>query len=97
MAVNPPGWHMAKGTIRLHRILRAPSERVYRAFLSAEAMAKWLPPHGFTCKVHNMDASVGGTYRMAFTNFSTGRGHSFGDVYREYKNWVPRWFGRVKH
>lgn len=74
---------MSKGTIRLHRVLRANPERVYRAFLDADAMAKWLPPHGFTCKVHSMDAKVGGAYKMSFTNFSTGHGHSFGGKYRE--------------
>jgi uncharacterized protein YndB with AHSA1/START domain len=76
-------WIMATGTIRFHRVLRADPERVYRAFLDAEAMAKWLPPYGFTCKVHHMDAKVGGTYKMSFTNFSTGNGHSFGGQYRE--------------
>lgn len=74
---------MPTGTIKLNRVLRAPPERVYRAFLDADAMAKWLPPHGFTCKVHHMDARVGGTYRMTFTNFSGGTGHSFGGEYRE--------------
>jgi uncharacterized protein YndB with AHSA1/START domain len=74
---------MATGTVRLHRVLRATPERVYRAFLEPDAMAKWLPPYGFTCKVHHMDARVGGTYRMSFTNFSTGNGHSFGGEYRE--------------
>jgi uncharacterized protein YndB with AHSA1/START domain len=74
---------MTTGTIRLHRVLRATPERVYRAFLDADAMAKWLPPYGFTCKVHHMDAKVGGTYRMSFTNFTTGNGHSFGGEYRE--------------
>ena len=74
---------MSKGTVRLHRVLRANPERVYRAFLDAGAMAKWLPPHGFTCKVHSMDAKVGGAYKMSFTNFSTGHGHSFGGKYRE--------------
>ena len=74
---------MATGTIRFHRVLRAPPERVYRAFLDADAKAKWLPPYGFTCKVHDMDAKVGGTYRMTFTNFSAGQGHSFGGEYRE--------------
>ena len=74
---------MSKGTIRLHRVLRANPERVYRAFLDADAMAKWLPPHGFTCKVHSMDAKVGGAYKMSFMNFSTGHGHSFGGKYRE--------------
>jgi uncharacterized protein YndB with AHSA1/START domain len=74
---------MATGTVRFHRVLRSPPERVYRAFLNAEAMAKWLPPFGFTCKVHQLDARVGGTYKMSFTNFSTGNGHSFGGEYRE--------------
>jgi uncharacterized protein YndB with AHSA1/START domain len=74
---------MGTGTVRLHRVLRATPERVYRAFLTADAMAKWLPPYGFTCKVHHLDAKVGGTYRMSFTNFSTGNGHSFGGEYRE--------------
>lgn len=74
---------MSTGTVRLHRVLRADPERVYRAFLDADAMAKWLPPHGFTCKVHQMDARVGGTFRMSFTNFTTGKGHSFGGEYRE--------------
>lgn len=74
---------MATGTVRLHRVLRASPERVYRAFLEPDAMAKWLPPYGFTCKVHHMDARVGGKYKMSFTNFSTGNGHSFGGEYRE--------------
>ena len=74
---------MPTGTVRLHRVMRAPPERVYRAFLDADAMAKWLSPHGFTCKVHQMDAKVGGTFRMSFTNFSTGHSHSFGGEYRE--------------
>jgi uncharacterized protein YndB with AHSA1/START domain len=74
---------MPTGTIRLHRVLRAKPERVYRAFLEPDAIAKWLPPYGFTCKVHEMDARVGGTYKMSFTNFSTGNGHSFGGEYRE--------------
>ena len=74
---------MPTGTIRLHRVLRANPERIYRAFLDADAMAKWLPPYGFTCKVHHMDAVVGGAYKMSFTNFTTGRSHSFGGVYRE--------------
>jgi len=69
---------MSTRTIRLHRVLRANPERVYRAFLDADAMAKWLPPYGFICKVHSMDAKVGGAYKMSFTNFSTGHGHSFG-------------------
>lgn len=71
--------------IRLHRVLRATPERVYRAFLDADAMAKWLPPNGFTCKVHQMDAKVGGAYKMSFTNFSTGKSHSFGGKYVELK------------
>jgi uncharacterized protein YndB with AHSA1/START domain len=70
-------------TIRLHRVLRAPAERIYRAFLDADAMAKWLPPNGFTGKVHQLDARVGGAHRMSFTNFSTGKGHSFGGTYLE--------------
>jgi uncharacterized protein YndB with AHSA1/START domain len=70
-------------TIRLHRVLRAPAERIYRAFLDPDAMAKWLPPHGFTGKVHSMDAKVGGTYRMSFTNFSSGKSHAFGGKYLE--------------
>jgi uncharacterized protein YndB with AHSA1/START domain len=74
---------MATGTVRLHRVLRTSPEKIYRAFLQPEAMAKWLPPYGFTCKVHHIDAKVGGTYRMSFTNFSTGHGHSFGGTYRE--------------
>jgi uncharacterized protein YndB with AHSA1/START domain len=74
---------MATGTVRLHRVLRSKPERVYRAFLDADAMAKWLPPFGFTCKVHHMDARVGGTYKMSFKSFSTGSGHSFGGEYRE--------------
>jgi uncharacterized protein YndB with AHSA1/START domain len=65
-------------TIRLHRVLRATPERVYRAFLDPDAMAKWLPPNGFTGKVHHLDAKVGGTYKMSFTNFTTGKSHSFG-------------------
>lgn len=74
---------MATGTIRLQRILRANPERVYRAFLDTDAMAKWLPPYGFTCRIHHMDARVGGTYNMSFTNFTTGIAHSFGGEYRE--------------
>ncbi len=74
---------MPTSTIQLQRVLRATPERIYRAFLEADAMAKWLPPHGFTCKVQQLDAMVGGTYRMSFANFGTGRGHSFGGEYRE--------------
>jgi len=77
---------MTTNTIRLHRVLRAPPERVYKAFLDADAMSKWLPPNGFTGKVHQMDAKVGGTYKMSFTNFSTGKSQSFGG---EYKELVP--------
>ena len=72
-------------TVRLHRVLRATPEKVYRAFLDADALAKWLPPNGFTCKVHEMNAKVGGSFRMSFTNFSTGKGHSFGGTYAELK------------
>ena len=72
-------------SIRLHRVLRAPPDRVYRAFLDPDAMAKWLPPNGFTGKVHHMDAKVGGSYKMSFTNFTTGRSHSFGGKYLELK------------
>lgn len=74
---------MPTGTVTLHRVLRAPPQRVYRAFLDADAMAKWLPPHGFTGKVHQLDARVGGAYRMSFTNFGNGQAHSFGGTYRE--------------
>jgi uncharacterized protein YndB with AHSA1/START domain len=74
---------MPKGTVRLHRVLRAPPERVYRAFLDADAMAKWLPPNGFTGRVHHMDPRVGGTYKMSFTNFSTRQSHGFGGMYLE--------------
>lgn len=70
-------------TIRLHRVLRAKPERVYRAFIDPEAMVKWLPPHGYTAKVHSMEAKVGGSYRMSFTNFTTGNSHSFGGKYLE--------------
>jgi uncharacterized protein YndB with AHSA1/START domain len=76
---------MPTNTIRLHRVLKAKPERVYRAFLDADAMAKWIPPYGFTGKVHHMDVKVGGTYKMSFTNFSTGNSHSFGGEYRELK------------
>ena len=77
---------MSTGTVRLHRVLRATPERIYRAFLDADALPKWLPPYGFTCKVHQMDARVGGGFRMSFTNFSSGHSHSFGG---EYKELVP--------
>ena len=83
---------MSSNTVRLHRVLRAPPERVYRAFLDPDAMAKWLPPHGFTGRVHHLEARVGGTYRMSFTNFSNGHTHSFGGTYLEL---VPN--GRISH
>ena len=74
---------MSTGTIRLHRVLRTSPEKIYRAFLDADAMSKWLPPYGFTCKVHHMEAKVAGTFKMSFNNFSTGQGHSFGGEYHE--------------
>jgi uncharacterized protein YndB with AHSA1/START domain len=74
---------MPTGTVKFHRVLIAPPERVYRAFLEADAIPRWLPPYGFTCKVHQMDARVGGTYRMSFTNFGTGNTHYFGGEYLE--------------
>ena len=83
---------MPTSTIRLHRVLRAAPERVYRAFLDADAMTKWLPPNGFTGKVHHLDAKVGGTYRMSFTNFTTGQSHAFGGEYLEL---VP--YQRIRH
>jgi len=83
---------MSTNTVRLHQVLRAKPERVYRAFLDADAMAKWLPPHGFTGKVHHVDAKVGGTYKMSFTNFATGQSHSFGGKYLEL---VPH--ERIRH
>jgi uncharacterized protein YndB with AHSA1/START domain len=83
---------MSTSTVRLHRVLRAPPERVYRAFLDADAMVKWLPPNGFIAKVHHLDAKVGGTYRMSFTNFTTGDSHSFGGEYLEL---VPN--ERIRH
>jgi uncharacterized protein YndB with AHSA1/START domain len=72
-------------TIKLHRVIRAPAEKVYKAFLDADAMAKWLPPNGFTCKVHQLEAKIGGSYKMSFTNFTTGKSHSFGGTYLELK------------
>jgi uncharacterized protein YndB with AHSA1/START domain len=82
--VVPSGASATAGnTVRLHRVLRTPAERVYRAFLDPQAMAKWLPPHGFTAKVHNIDPRAGGSYKMSFTNFSTGKSHSFGGTYVE--------------
>src|SRR3990167_10397253 len=74
---------MATNTVRLHRVIKAPPERVYRAFLDADAIVKWMPPHGFTCKVHHVDARVGGSYKMSFTNFSNGQTHAFGGNYLE--------------
>jgi len=74
---------MATGTVRFHRVLRCPPEKVYRAFTEAAALAKWLPPHGFLCTVHHLEAKVGGTFRMSFTNFTTGHSHSFGGEYRK--------------
>lgn len=74
---------MTTGTVRLHRVLRCPPERVYRAFLDADALAKWLPPHGYTCRVHEFDARVGGRFRMSFTSFANGQAHSFGGDYVE--------------
>lgn len=74
---------MSSNTVRLHRVLRATPERVYRAFLDADALAKWLPPNGFTGKVHHMDVRVGGTFKMSFTNFTTGQRHAFGGEYLE--------------
>jgi uncharacterized protein YndB with AHSA1/START domain len=87
MASNTP-----TNTVRLHRVLRAPPERIYRAFLDPDAMVKWLPPHGFTGKVHNLEAKVGGTYKMSFTNLGTGHSHSFGGEYLEL---VPN--ERIRH
>jgi uncharacterized protein YndB with AHSA1/START domain len=83
---------MSTGTVRFHRLLRAPPERIYRAFLDPDAMAKWLPPNGFTGKVHHLKAEVGGSYRMSFTNFTTGHSHSFGGEYLEL---VPN--ERIRH
>jgi uncharacterized protein YndB with AHSA1/START domain len=74
---------MTTGTVRLHRVLKTKPERIYRAFLDADALAKWLPPYGFTCKVHHLDAKVGGTFKMSFSNFGAGKGHSFGGKYLE--------------
>ncbi len=76
---------MATGTVRLHRVLKAPAERIYKAVLDPAANCKWLPPHGFTCTVHSLDAKAGGTYKMSFTNFSTGKSMSFGGRYVELK------------
>lgn len=83
---------MTTNTVRLHRVLRATPERIYRAFLDPDAMVKWLPPHGFTGKVHHLEAKVGGRYKMSFTNFTTGQSHSFGGEYLEL---VPH--ERIRH
>ena len=83
---------MAENTVELHRVLRAPAQRIYRAFLDADAMAKWLPPYGFTGKVHHIKAEVGGTYKMSFTNLATGHSHSFGGEFLEL---VPN--ERIRH
>ena len=83
---------MPTNTVRLHRVLRTTPEKVYRAFLDPDAMAKWLPPNGFTGKVHHLDAKVGGTYKMSFTNFTSGHSHSFGGAYLEL---VPN--ERIRH
>lgn len=74
---------MSGNSVRFHRVLRTTPERLYRAFLEAQALAKWLPPHGFTCQVHHLEARVGGSYRMSFTHFATGHGHAFGGTYVE--------------
>jgi uncharacterized protein YndB with AHSA1/START domain len=83
---------MSGNTLRLHRVLKSTPERIYRAFLDPDAMAKWLPPNGFTGRVHHLDAKVGGTYKMSFTNFTTGKSHSFGGAYLEL---VPN--ERIRH
>ncbi len=83
---------MSTHTVKLHRVIKAPPERIYRAFLDADAMSKWLPPHGFTGKVHHLEAQVGGTYKMSFTNFTTGDSHTFGGKYVEL---VPN--ERIRH
>lgn len=83
---------MPTNTVRLHRVLKTTPEKIYRAFLEPDALVKWLPPYGFTCKVHHLDARVGGGYRMSFTNFSTGHSHAFGGEYLEL---VP--YARIRH
>lgn len=83
---------MTTGTVRLHRMLRAQPEKVYRAFINAQALSKWLPPYGFTCTVHHLEAQVGGTFQMSFTNFTSGQSHSFGGEYLEL---VP--FERIQY
>lgn len=82
---NTPPANAAPSTIRLHRVLKAPPERVYRAFLDAKAMCKWLPPRGYVAEMHSIDARVGGSYRMSFTSFNTGEAQSFGGTYTELK------------
>ena len=82
----------ATNTVQLHRVLRATPEKIYRAFLDSDALVKWLPPHGFTAKVHHLEAKVGGTYKMSFTNFGTGTTHSFGGAYLELKP-----YERIRH
>jgi uncharacterized protein YndB with AHSA1/START domain len=89
---QPKNTPTATGTVKLHRVLRAPAARIYKAFLDADAMAKWLPPHGFTGKVHSLDAKVGGSYKMSFTHFGSGHSHSFGGKYLEL---VPN--ERIRH
>jgi uncharacterized protein YndB with AHSA1/START domain len=81
---------MATGTVQLHRVLKSTPDRVYRAFLDGDAMTKWLPPHGFTGKVHHLDARIGGSFKLSFTNFSTGRAESFGGVFLELRpnEWI---------
>ena len=83
---------MGTNTIRLHRVFRATPERIYRAFLDADAMVKWLPPNGFTGKVHHMDGKVGGTFKMSFTNFTTGKSHSFSGQYLELVPHERLWY-----
>jgi uncharacterized protein YndB with AHSA1/START domain len=93
VSIHPKGDPiMSTGTLHLHRVLRATPERIYRAFLDADAMAKWLPPNGFTGKVHHLEAKVGGTYKMSFMNFSSGGGHTFGGTFLEL---LPN--ERIKH
>jgi uncharacterized protein YndB with AHSA1/START domain len=89
MKTNEPA---STNTIRLHRVLRAAPEKIYRAFLDADAMAKWIPPNGFTGKVHHLDAKVGGIYKTSFTNFTSGKSHSFGGSYLELKP-----YERIRH
>ena len=85
---------MPTNTVRLHRVLRTNPEKLYRAFLEPDAVARWLPPNGFTCRVHALDAHVGGTFRMSFRNFGTGNGHSFGGTHLEDQRPARRWLAR---